>query len=159
MNDGENKESLTLIWFDSNTRSCKYTQRIIRHIRLINDYVILCSEFMRRIQSIDKEMIFLIISGEEAPQILSSIYSVHNIYSFFIFNKEKTPCEDVLTEYSNVVGTYINLDDLCTSVKEQIDLVDKQTHTFAFFDQHQILTKDLSRESAKFLRFQQGGTN
>ncbi|CAF2080537.1 unnamed protein product [Rotaria magnacalcarata] len=157
MNEGENKESITLIWFDSNTRSCKDTQQTIRQLRLINDYVILCSgfsEFMKRIQSIDQEMIFLIISGEETPQILSSISSVHNIHSVFIFNKEKTPYEDALTEYSNVIGTYRNLDDLCTSVKEQIDLVDKQTQTFSFFDQHQILTKDLSRQSAKFLWFQ-----
>ncbi|CAF2027335.1 unnamed protein product [Rotaria magnacalcarata] len=157
MNDGKNRENLTLIWFDSNTRLCKDTEKIIRQLRLVNDYVILCSdreECIRRVQLINKETVFLITSGAKSSQILPRISSFHQVDSVFIFNKEKIPCEDVLTEYSNVIGVYLNLEDLCKSIKEQIDLVDKQIQTFSFFDQHQILTKDLSRESANFLRFQ-----
>ncbi|CAF1406360.1 unnamed protein product [Rotaria magnacalcarata] len=118
MNDGKNRENLTLIWFDSNTRLCKDTEKIIRQLRLVNDYVILCSdreECIRRVQLINKETVFLITSGAKSSQILPRISSFHQVDSVFIFNKEKIPCEDVLTEYSNVIGVYLNLEDLYLS--------------------------------------------
>ncbi|CAM4890930.1 unnamed protein product [Rotaria socialis] len=135
MNDRENREVITLIWIDSSTRLCKDTEKIIRQLRLVNDYVILCSdleECIRRVELINKETVFLVTSGAKASQILPRISSFRQVDSVFIFNKEKTPCEDVLTEYSNIIGVYLNLEDLCESIKEQIDLVDKQIQTFSF---------------------------
>jgi tetratricopeptide (TPR) repeat protein len=60
----------------------------------------------------------------------------------------------LLNEYSKIVGIYTDLDSLCASIREEIDLVDKQLETFSFFNEHQKSTKDLSRESAEFLWFQ-----
>ncbi|CAF4155200.1 unnamed protein product, partial [Rotaria sordida] len=72
MNDGENKENVTLIWFNPNTRS------------------------------------------------------------------EKTSHEDLLTKYSNIIGIYINFDNLCKSIKEEIDFINKQIQTCSFINEHQI---------------------
>ncbi|CAF1314681.1 unnamed protein product [Rotaria sordida] len=157
MNDGENKESITLIWFDPNTRSRKETEQTVRQLRLINDYVIFSSdleECIRRIQLINKEIIFLITSGAKASQIVPRISSFDQINSIFIFNKEKTSYEDLLTKYSNIIGIYINLDDLCKSIKEEINFINKPIQTFSFIDQHQISIKDISKQSAKFLWYQ-----
>ncbi|CAF1320996.1 unnamed protein product [Rotaria sordida] len=155
--DNENKESTTLIWFDPNIKSHEDIEKTKEQLRLINDYVIFFTDLeqcIRYIESIDKEKILLIISGSKASEILPRICSYHQIDSIFIFSIEKDQYEYLLNEYSKIIGIYINFDDLYKSIKEQIDLVNKQIETLCYFDQHQILTKDLSKESAKFLLFQ-----
>ncbi|CAF2050257.1 unnamed protein product [Rotaria magnacalcarata] len=62
--------------------------------------------------------------------------------------------EHLLNEYSKIIGIYVKLDDLCQSIKEQVDLVNKQIQAFSFFDQHEKSTKELSKESAALLWFQ-----
>ncbi|CAF1384583.1 unnamed protein product [Rotaria sordida] len=156
-NYDENKESITLIWFDPNIGSLEDTKQTKQQLRLINDYIMFFTDLeqcIAFIQSIDKEKIFLITSGTKASQILPRIYSFHQIDSIFIFCMNKYRYEYLLNEYSKIIGIYINLNDLCKSIKEQIDLVSKQIQTFSFFDQHQKSTKDLSKESAEFLWFQ-----
>ncbi|CAF1285428.1 unnamed protein product [Rotaria sordida] len=153
----ENKESTTLIWFDPNIGSYEDTERTKQQLRLINDYVIFSTDLeqcISFIQSINIEKIFLITSGSKASQILSRIFRRSQIDSIFIFCMNKKRYEYLLNEYSNIIGIYINLDDLCKSIKEQIDFINKQIQTFSYFDQHEKLTKDLSKESAKFFWFQ-----
>ncbi|CAF2976076.1 unnamed protein product [Rotaria sp. Silwood2] len=152
----ENKESITLIWFDPNSNLREDTEQIAR-LRLIIDYIIIfinLEECISFIQSINKEKIFLITLGAEATQILSRISSFRQIDSIFIFSKETNRYEYLLNEYSKIIGIYTVFDDLCKSIKEQIDFVYKQIQTFSFFDQHKKLTKDLFKESAEFLWFQ-----
>ena len=62
--------------------------------------------------------------------------------------------QHLTNECSKIIGIYNNLDALCASIREQIDLFDKQLQAFSFFDQHQQSTKDLSEKSAEFLWFQ-----
>ncbi|CAF0815539.1 unnamed protein product [Rotaria sp. Silwood1] len=153
----ENKESITLIWFDPNIGSREDTEQTKQQLRLINDYVIFSTDLeqcITFIQSIDKEKIFLITSGSKASQVLPRIFSFPQIDSIFIFCVDKYRYEYLLNKHSKIIGIYISLNDLCKSIKEQIDLVSKQIQTFSFFDQHQKSTKDLSRESAEFLWFQ-----
>ncbi|CAF2988578.1 unnamed protein product, partial [Rotaria sp. Silwood2] len=156
-NDGENKESITLIWFDPNIGSRENTEITKQQLHSINDYVIFHIDLERCIkfiQTTNKEKIFLITSGSKASQILPRICSFHQIDSIFIFCMKKERYEYLLNEYCNIIGIYINLDDLCKSIKEQTDLVNKQIQTFSFFDQHEKSIKDLSKESAQFLWFQ-----
>ncbi|CAF4207608.1 unnamed protein product [Rotaria sp. Silwood2] len=153
----ENKESTTLIWFDPNIGSREDTEQTKQQLRLINDYVTFHTDLeqcITFIQSIHKEKIFLITSGSKASQILPRISSFRQIDSVFIYCMKKNRYEYLLDEYLNIIGIYVNLDDLCQSIKEQIDLVNKQIQTFSFFDQHEKSTKDLSKESAEFLWFQ-----
>ncbi|CAF0999831.1 unnamed protein product [Rotaria sordida] len=156
-NDNENKENITLIWFDPNIGSHEDIEKIKQQLRLINDYVIFSTDFghcIKLIQSIDKEKIFLITSGSEAKQILSRKSTCGQIDSVFIFCTNKTPHEHLLNEYERIIGIYVNLDDLYQSIKEQLNFIDKQIQAFSFFDPHEKLTEKLSKESAAFLWFQ-----
>ncbi|CAF1191584.1 unnamed protein product [Rotaria sp. Silwood1] len=153
----ENKEDITLIWFDPNIELRRDSEKTQQQLRLINDYVIFSSDFdqcLTFIQSISEEKIFLITLETETPQILSYTFAFRKIDSIFIFNIEKDRDDYLLKKYPKIIGIYMNLDDLCKSLKEQIDLVNRQIQTFSFFDQHQKSTKDLSKESAEFLWFQ-----
>ncbi|CAF2658808.1 unnamed protein product [Rotaria sp. Silwood2] len=117
-NDGENKESITLIWFDPNIGLQEDIERTKQQLRLINDYVIFYGDlerFITFIQKTNKQKIFLVTSGSEASQILPRIYSFRPIDSIFIFCMKKERYEYLLNEYSNIVGIYINLDDLYLS--------------------------------------------
>ncbi|CAF4587027.1 unnamed protein product [Rotaria socialis] len=98
------------------------------------------------IQSIDDEKILLITSGSKASHVLSRTASCHQIDSVFIFCMKKERHEHLLNEYSKIIGIYVELDDLCQSIKEQVDLVNRQIQTFSFFDQHE--------KSTAFLWFQ-----
>ncbi|CAF3418300.1 unnamed protein product, partial [Rotaria sp. Silwood2] len=153
----KNKESIILIWFDPNIGLSEDTEKTKQQLCLIIDYVSFSSDLeqcITFIQSINKEKIFLITSGAKASEILSRVSSFDQIDSIFIFSMEKEQYNYVINDCRKTIGIYMNLDDLCKSIKEQIDLVDRQIQTFSFFDQHQLLTEDLSKESAEFLWFQ-----
>ncbi|CAF3857538.1 unnamed protein product [Rotaria sp. Silwood1] len=153
----ENKESITLIWYDPYIGTYEDTEKTKEQIRLINDYIIFCNDLEQcigLIQLIHREKIFFITSGSTASEILPIISAFRQIDSIFIFCMRKNRYEYLLNEYSNIIGIYAHLDDLCQSIKEQIDLVHKQIQTFSFFDRHQKSTKDLSNDSAHFLWFQ-----
>ncbi|CAF1019426.1 unnamed protein product [Rotaria sp. Silwood1] len=155
--DNENKENITLIWFDPNIESYEEIEKIKNQLRLINDYVIVCTDFeqcIRYIESIHREKIFLIISNLITLEILPQINSFIQIDSIFIFSIKKDQDKNLLNEYRKIIGIYINFDDLVQSIKEEIDFINNQIETFCIFDQYQILTKDLSKESAKFFLFQ-----
>jgi tetratricopeptide (TPR) repeat protein len=156
-NNNENKESTTLIWFDPNIESREDTEETKQQLRLINDYVKFhtnLDQCVKFIQSRDKEKIFLITSGSKASQLLPHIASLRQVDSIFIFCMKKERYEHLMNEYPKIIGIYIDLNELCQSIEQQIDLVDKQLQTFSFFDQHQKSTKDLSKESSEFLWFQ-----
>ncbi|CAF3747438.1 unnamed protein product [Rotaria sp. Silwood1] len=153
----ENKESTTLLWFDPNIRSNEDTERTKEQLRSINDFVIFHTDLHQcvpYIQSIDKEKIFLITSGSKAAQVLPLISHLPQVDSIFIFCMQKDKYQYLINEYPKIIGIYDQLDDLCSSIREQIDLFHKQLQTFSIFDHHQKSTKDLSKESAEFLWFQ-----
>ena len=56
--EDENKENITLIWFDPNIRSCEDIEKKKQELHLINDYVLFHTDLQQCItiiQSIDKE--------------------------------------------------------------------------------------------------------
>jgi hypothetical protein len=150
----ENKESTTLLWFDPKIGSHEDTKRTQEELRHINNYVIFHTDLdqcVRFIQSIEKEKIFLITSGAKASQILPLVSSLRQIHSIFIYCFKKDRWEQLINEYPKIIGVYVDLKALLLSIKEQIDLFDKQLQTFSFFDQNQKAIKDLSQESTEFL--------
>ena len=153
----QNKESTTLLWFDPNIgiqEDAKLTQE---KLRTINDFVTFntdLNECVKFIKHIDKETIFLITSGAEASQLLPLVSNLRQIDSIFIFCVNKERYEYLISEYPKIIGIYVHLDELCSSIQQQIDLFDQQLETFSAFDHHQKSTKDLSKQSAEFLWFQ-----
>ncbi|CAF3620755.1 unnamed protein product [Rotaria sp. Silwood1] len=153
----ENKESVTIIWFDPYIGLYEDAETTREQIRRINDYIIYCSDIeqcMGLIQLIHQETIFFITTGSTASKILPIISAFRQIDSIFIFCMNKDRHEHLLNEYSNIIGIYVHLNDLCNSIKEQIDFIQKHIQTCSFFDRYEKSTKDLSKESAHFLWFQ-----
>ena len=156
-NIDENKENVTLIWFDPNIGTRDDTNKTMKRLREINDYVMFHTELdqcLTQIFSIKDEKIFVITSGARASELLPCIAKIRQIDSVFIFCMKEARYQHLLSTYKKIVGIYTDLKSLCISIQEQIDLVEKQFATFSYFDQRQKSTKNLSKESAEFLWFQ-----
>jgi len=156
-NNNESEERLILLWFDPNAGSRYNPQQIEQRLRRINDYVIAFTDLdqcMQFIQPEEKDKIFLITPQSKASQILPRVTSLRQIHSIFIFPTTNNPYENLINQYPKIIDIYDNLDLLCTSVKDQIEIVNNQLQTFSFFNQHQKSTKNLSKSSAEFLWFQ-----
>jgi hypothetical protein len=151
----ENTENITLICFDPNNEFNDNTENFKIQLHQITDSVIfhteleLCTTF---IQSIEQQKIFLIISSSFASQFLSHVSTLHHIDSVIVFCSTKDQYEHLSLEHSKIIAIYENLDLLCISSKEQIDLLNKRSYpSWCCFDQLEYVTKDLSKQSSDFL--------
>ena len=128
-------------------------------LREITDYVLLytdiepCIEYIR---SINKERIFLIVSGNYAEQCLNEIHDFQQVDSIFVFcmnilkyNHQLINC----SRFNKIVDIYDNEDKLIHSIREALDDLRKQLSTFSLYEK-QKSTRDLSKEAASFLWFQ-----
>ena len=121
----ENKENLTLIWFDPNNELYDDKQYLEVKLRQINDYFIFHTELescVSFIQSIIKEKIILIASGSSASQILSHITTLDQVECIFIFCLKKDQYEYLLLEDSKIIGIYDEFELLCLSIEEHISI-------------------------------------
>lgn len=157
INEKENKENTTVIWFDPTTKSNHDTEKLTEQLRVINDYVKIFTsrdQCVNFIKTINNEKVFLIISGLKASQILPHISDFHQVDSIFIYCMKEKTYDHLLNEYSKILSVYTNLDELYKSIQENIDLVDDQLQTLSYFDQNQKLTGHLSKELTRFIWFQ-----
>jgi tetratricopeptide (TPR) repeat protein len=155
--ENANKESITLLWFDPNIGSGQDTEQTKQKLRSINDYVVLhtdCDQCVADIQAIKTEKIFLITSGSKAFQLLPHVAHLRQVDSIFIFCFEKDHYQRLTTQFPKIIGIYARLGHLCSSIRHEINLVDKQLQTFNVFDRHQRSIKDLSQQSGEFLWLQ-----
>ncbi|CAF1009461.1 unnamed protein product [Rotaria sordida] len=153
----ENKEGITLLWYDPNIESHHDTERTKQQLRSINDFVLFHTDLdqcVKFIQSIEKEKIFLITSGSKAKEFLPLISHLRQVDSIFIFCVKKDKYQHLIDKYSKIVGIYSCLDELCSSIRQEINLCNKQLEAFRIFDHHQQLTKDLLKQSGEFLWLQ-----
>ncbi|CAF5062087.1 unnamed protein product, partial [Rotaria sp. Silwood1] len=157
VNRQENKESITIVWFDSNIHLYNHAKNINEQLRQINDYNLYYSEIescINYIQSIDKEKIFLITSSINASQILSQINTLSQIHFIFIFDFDKEQSNAFIVDDLKFIGLYTKLDNLYLSIQEQIEFDEKLFQTFSFFDQREYLIQDLSKQTSDLLWFQ-----
>jgi tetratricopeptide (TPR) repeat protein len=164
----ENEERIILFWFDPNIESHQTTEQVKHQLHLTNDYVIFFTNLDQCLQFIQPkehkepkepkeskdEKIFLIIPESEALSVLPRVSKIPQIQSIFIVSPGDHMRENLIAKHPKIIGNYINLDDLCQSIREQIEIVYNQLQTFSFFDQRQKLSEDLSKQSAEFLWFQ-----
>ncbi|CAF4912653.1 unnamed protein product [Rotaria sp. Silwood1] len=156
VNRQENKESITIVWFDSNIHLYNHAKNINEQLRQINDYNLYYSEIescINYIQSIDKEKIFLITSSINASQILSQINTLSQIHFIFIFDFDKEQSNAFIVDDLKFIGLYTKLDNLYLSIQEQIEFDEELFQTFSFFDQHEYLIQDLSKQTSDLLWF------
>jgi tetratricopeptide (TPR) repeat protein len=152
----KNEERLIIVWFDPNFGSQYHPKQSEQQLCLINDYVIFfidLNQCIKFIRTEEKDKIFLIISESYALQILPHVNSLDQIHSIFIFSMNNNRYENLIDQYPKIIGIY-DLDELCKSIKNQIEFVNNQLQTFSFLNPYQQSTKNLSKSSAEFLWFQ-----
>ncbi|CAF1362808.1 unnamed protein product [Adineta steineri] len=152
-----NKEDIQLVWLDGNMNDSDdyiLTQSMLIEL---NPAVQFYSHFDRCldfIKSIKHEQIFLIVSGAFAQQILLQSHHYRSLVAIFIFCYNHQHYKPLMQEYNKIIGIFTDQHNLLQSVKEKMNLVEKQALTFSLFDQKQKSLKDLSQESASFLLHQ-----
>ncbi|CAF0775866.1 unnamed protein product [Adineta steineri] len=153
----DNKEDIQLIWLDGNMNDSDdylLTQSMLTEL---NSAVQFYSHFDRcfdLIKSIKDEQIFLIVSGAFAQRVLLQSHHHRSLVAIFIFCSNHQRYKPLMQEYNKIIGIFTKQHDLLESIKEKMNLVEKQTLTFSLFDQKQKSLKDLSQESALFLLHQ-----
>ena len=152
------KENAILLWFDPKIDSRYDAQDARNQLNdLINEISFYneaksCISF---IQSHGNKRIFLVTSGQYASDLLSSVGNLPQIDRIFLFCLRKARYEYLPIQYPKIVGIFILLDELCASIKEQIDLaVQNHIQAFSFFDPKENLSEYFSKELAEFLCFQ-----
>ncbi|CAF4119734.1 unnamed protein product [Adineta steineri] len=152
-----NKEDIQLIWLDGNMNDSHdylLTQSMLIEL---NPAVQFYSHFDRCldfIKSIKHEQIFLIVSGDFAQRILLQSHHYRPLVAIFIFCSNHQQHIPLMKEYNKITGIFTKQHDLLESIKQKMNLVEKQTLSFSLFDQKQKSMKDLSQESASFLLHQ-----
>ncbi|UJR32336.1 hypothetical protein I4U23_019799 [Adineta vaga] len=104
------------------------------------------------LKSISNEEIFFIISNLSFVDILDITHSLRSILAIFIYDNHQQQIDtDFKIQYPKIIDIYANEDELCRSIEDKIDLIEKQIFIYHLFDsQRQYLTK----ESASFLWYQ-----
>ncbi|CAF2251126.1 unnamed protein product [Rotaria magnacalcarata] len=158
-----NCEQITLVWLDSHiidngsfADDICLTEEILREL---NDYVVLFdneSECLAYISSIKNETVLLIVSGLCATlNLLSALHKLRHVDSIFIFCQNKNNYEKLKKDYCKIIGIFNEQRSLALSIKNAIEIVDKQSTIFALYDtDKQKSMRDLSRESGSFIFLQ-----
>ncbi|CAF0934451.1 unnamed protein product [Adineta steineri] len=153
----DNKEDIQLIWLDGNMNDSDdylLTQSMLVQLNPAVQFYSHFDQCLDFIKSIKNEQIFLIVSGAFAQQILLQTHHYRSLVAIFIFCSNHQRYKPLMKEYNKIIGIFTKQHDLLESIKEKMNLVEKQTLTFSLFDQKQKSMKDLSQESASFLLHQ-----
>ncbi|CAF1435592.1 unnamed protein product, partial [Rotaria sordida] len=157
-NENENKEGITLMWYDKNIGIRDDTKKTIELLQKVNDYVLICSNRQTCIEYIDQiktEKVFLILSGITAQDILDEIHDHQQIDSFYIFCMEPEKYEIYLNNniYSKVNGIYTKYEPLLNALQENIRYSMKQSEAISLFDQDERSMRNLKEEIHTFKYF------
>ncbi|CAF0854182.1 unnamed protein product [Adineta steineri] len=145
----EYKENVTILWCDFNINGYIDIEQIKNLLQRITTSLIFHTELeqcLNFIQSIDKENIFLVISGLDTIEFLPQISKFHQIKAIFILCTDTTKYEHLKITNSKIIDIYTKLDFLCASIHKKINSTDNQLLTFNIFNQNQT-----SKESAQFI--------
>jgi tetratricopeptide (TPR) repeat protein len=153
----DNKEDIQLIWLDGNMNdSADYllTRTMLLELNPAAQFYSNLDRCVDLIKSIKDEQIFLIVSGAFARPVLSQIHHHRSVVAIFIFCANRQHHESLIHEFNKIVEILPDQESLLKSIREKMNIVEKQTLAFNLFDQKQKGLKDLSKESASFLLHQ-----
>ncbi len=150
----ENKENITLIWFDPNIDEKADRAVTMKTLRTINDYALVYTdleECIAYIESVINEKIFLVTSGTWALLILSSVVDLKQLEAIYIFCTKREQHLYLMEKYPKILGIFIDQKELALNIRKNIYLLNKQVETFSFYDQNQKVSMNLSERTAAFL--------
>ena len=157
-NENKNKEEITLIWYDKNIGVRDDTRKTIELLQQINDYVLICSNretCIEKIGQIQKEKVFLILSGSSAQDILDDIHDHQQIDSVYIFCMKRQRYETFLNndKYYKVIGIYTKHAPLLAAIHENMRYLIKHSEAVSLFDQDGQAMRNLNRNTSEFVGF------
>ncbi|CAF3930921.1 unnamed protein product [Adineta steineri] len=136
----DNKEDIQLIWLNGNMNDSDDSLLTQTMLIELNSAAQFYSDFDRcldLIKSIKDELIFLIVSGAFAQQLLLQSHHHRSLVAIFIFSADDQYYKPLMQEYNKIIGIFTDQHDLLESIKEKMNLVEKQTLTFTLFDHKQ----------------------
>ncbi|CAF1315002.1 unnamed protein product [Adineta steineri] len=154
VNTLKNKEDIRLIWLDAkidNSQDSVRTQTLLLEFNPAAQFYTDPNRCIVFIKSTPNEKILLIVSGALAREILSQIHDAQQITAVFVFCGNRKYHIELISKYSKVVDVFTKQDILLQSIRDTMQIVEKQLLAFSLFDQKQKSTKDLSKDSASFL--------
>ncbi|UJR32383.1 hypothetical protein I4U23_019845 [Adineta vaga] len=128
-NHNDNKEISTIIWLNPKISIFSRFKQAKKQLQLINDHVVIYSELescISFIETSEKEVIYLIISGIDTAQMLLRIHKLIQIESIFLFNFDEIQVHSLVNDYPKIINIYDNFDVLCVDIEKQIQLNSKQ---------------------------------
>jgi hypothetical protein len=153
----DNKENIQLIWLDgkmNDSADCDLTQSMLLEFNPAAQFYSDYDRCVNLIKTIKDEQIFLVVSGAFTRCVLEQIHTHRTLIAIFIFCANRQNHKPLLKQYNKIVEIFTDQDSLLKSIREKMNLVEKQTLAFSLFDQKQKGLKDLSKESASFLLHQ-----
>ena len=150
----ENKESVTLIWFDGSVSDQADRAKTMNILRGINDYALFyrdLDECTSYIKSVVKEKIFLIASGIWATALLPTIIDLKQLEAVFIFCAWREEHLYLMEKFPKISGIFTDQKDLEENIRQYLHIFNKQVETFSFYDQRQKVSMNLSERAAEFL--------
>ena len=117
-------QNVLLIWLDNSNineeNSADYQdtitqlRRVVDNINTFSD-IDQCIDFLT---DINDDEVFMIISGELCQSIVSLVHDVAQLYSIFIFFKNKTNDEQRANQWSKIKGAFSDISLLCEALKQ-----------------------------------------
>lgn len=150
----DNKENVTLIWFNPDTDKIPNFEEVKRDLRAESN-LLLCprtiDSCIAEIKARIDDKIILIAGEERASELPQDVINHHQLDSVFIFPQQTNQSNSSSIDSTKVVGTFEDVKQLIGSVQQTTKLIDKQMEVASFYDKHQRGTRDLSEQSAEFL--------
>ena len=151
----DNKENVTLIWFNPDTDKIPNFEEIKRDLRAESNLLLCPSTIdscIAEIKTRIDDKIILIAAEERASELPQDVINHHQLDSVFIFPQQTTNQSNSSSiDSTKVVGTFEDVKQLIGSIQQTSKLIDKQMEVASFYDKHQRGTRDLSEQSAEFL--------
>jgi tetratricopeptide (TPR) repeat protein len=153
----DNREDIQLIWLDEIINDSDDYRHLQERLLEMDPSVQFFSNFDRcfdLIKVIKTEPIFLIVSSTFAAPILKELHNYRNLVAIFIFGTNHEDEVSLTKEYTKFVEIFTDQDDLLKSIREKMNLIEKQTLTFGLYDPKEKYLRDLSKEATMFLLHQ-----
>ncbi|CAF1315579.1 unnamed protein product [Didymodactylos carnosus] len=145
-------EDIIIIWFDDNI-----DQEMKQHLTELHDHIIVSytkDELIHSIDQIQNYKIILIVSGQYSRDTLQLLHNNTKIDSFYIFCINKQLYEDLILQYSKLIGIYTEYEQLLEILKQQIYLLLKHLSIFSLFNMQNKSVRNLETESIPYLWYQ-----
>jgi len=153
----DTNDNIALIWLDPNIGSDQDTKTTKEELRRITDRIQFYTDLVQCVDFIQlnaSEKIFIVTSGAKASTLLALVSGLRQVDSVFIFCMKQTKYVNLMKKYPKIVGVFMNRDELCQSIREEIQIVEQHIQTYNFFDRYQKYTRDITHEFDRFLWYQ-----